>query len=405
MIASIQKIFTKHPGFAAWTFGALLSQIGSGFSQIAIYTELAHMGVKDSSFAYAFVVSLLPGLFSSQFGKSLAQKYRPLNLLIITEIFGALAALIPWLGIVNHNLPLIYLGLFISSMLPGLAYPISIGLFSQVFDDNELFTTSAIQTLTFSSQVVVGQGIAALLYSKVSIDIYFFIDSFSFVLSALTMFYAGKANSLFRSHLKRIEFNPNTAFGLSDPKKIKAFFTLPILAIVGTPAISLLPAIAKNYPMFNWFGLKTESVPLFLLFKAIGQMSGALILKPNHLKHLMNHPLSLWGIILGFSALYGLTSLHIFPVFMALVFIFAAHVLSNIAFTYATSLIPQVYKGIEASRAAAVQYQAQLTSMVCIGLLTGYGADLYGISKTILAAASIGIIALICLKYFEKSHE
>ena len=173
MLGEIFRILAKYPGYRVWITGGLFSQIGTGFTQIAIFAELGRLGVGAEGLGTAFALSLIPGVFSSQLGKILTRRVPPSRILISTEILGALSVGFPWAGGVLDLPALLFIGQFLSALWAGISVSPAMGLISQKFNNDELPAVSSLQSIMFSSQVIIGSGLGAIFYGHIPTSYYF----------------------------------------------------------------------------------------------------------------------------------------------------------------------------------------------------------------------------------------
>ncbi len=377
MINSIIKLLRRHQYYRFIVIGALLSSIGSGLTQVAIFGTLNRLNASTMAFSFAFVLSVVPGLFSSHLGLHALERVRPVVLLALVELAGALSVLIPMTGAAFHNSALLQCAQFVSALLAGFVIPASNAIVSSYFSDEELPAVSGIGTYVFSANVLLGYGLGTLLFGFVTPNTYFIIDILSYLAGAVLIFRAYRGDQ--RLGIKPVAssngFRQKIRWNQLSVTQKKAFLLLPALTLAGVPAVSLLPAIARDFgSQFTLGGVLIDSVMFFLFAKTLGQMIGPLCVKPESFDRLIESPRSFFFLVWGFGALYLLATQApwISVAFGAVVL---AHILSNVIYVVATYALPRYFKGDEAAIVSAKQYQIQVLLMAVCGLASGWLAE------------------------------
>ncbi|MEA9391319.1 MFS transporter [Acerihabitans sp. TG2] len=376
----------------------MLSSVGNGLTQVVVFGQLLRWHASPSALTLAYVLATLPGFFGSFFGEKGCRRVPPLRLLILTELLGMFALILPLLGMFYHNIPAMLAVQSVAAFLAGMSYPALTLTFKQGLSAEELPAATCMETLIFSAQVLLGTGLGVLLFEVFSPLTLLSIDAVSFVAAILLL--AATARHIHLRPLQEMDTPPQVAVirwaGLSILQK-RSLLLLPALAAVGSPAMALLPAIAQQIRPGDATGL---ALPL-LFARSLGQLCGPLLLNGERLRHYAKsnrHLLMCLGI---FLAAYGALPLLAAEKTTALGLIFVAHLASNVVFALGTFSVLAYFPAQSVSGASAKAWRwqtltAALATTLAAGLAAQWGAtqSLYAVSLTSLAA-----VALILVRY------
>ena len=404
MIQSISAIFKKYPGYRGLVAGGLISSAGTGLTQVAVYGELARMNAGPATFAVAFAVSVLPGLFSSQVAERFLRRIPPVKMLVLAEILGAMLLVLPALGMMLKSQELLLAAQFSSSLIAGIAMPAGMGINSILFKEKEeLASASALGTIAFSSQVLIGYGIGSLVYGKIPSHIYLLLDFASYLAGAWLISRSQKSDTRL-GELLPIEsasvstpLNPLRArLGTLTPDQKRAFLLMPLLTCVGAPTVALLPSIGMD------FG--SSAVPLFLFAKTVGQLLGPMLMPPSRYETESKNSRQLILFLASFAALYLLVASTKPMLPIALGLILMAHILSNRVYSLALFALPRYFPSDRIVRVAATQYQVQTSLMVILGASAGKAASILPIPHVIGGFSALAVGASLYLLGSLREH-
>ncbi|WP_413739608.1 MFS transporter [Sodalis sp. RH14] len=376
----------------------ILSSLGNGLTQVVIFGQMLRWHAPPSALTLAYMLATLPGFCGSLLGENLSRRVPPLRLLILTELFGMCALILPVLGLLHHNIPAMLAMQSVEAFLGGMSYPALTLIFKQGLSVQELPAATCMETLIFAAQVLLGTGLGVLLFDVLSPPALLSIDAVSFV--AATTLLVSTARDTHISQIVPIVAQSKVAIlrwdGLSVLQK-RSLLLLPALAAVGSPAMALLPAMAQQIRPVD-----TTSLALPLLFaRSLGQLCGPLVLSGDRLSRYAKSNGRLLLCMGIFLAAYGAFPFLASQKAVALGLIFGAHLASNIVFALGTFSILAYFPAEQVSGASAKAWRWQaLTSALVAAIAAVLASEwdavqaLYTVCLTSLAA-----VALILVRY------
>src|SRR5476649_915580 len=224
----------------------VLSSLGNGLTQVVVFGQLLRWQASPATLTLAYMLATLPGFLGSIWGEYLCRKTSPLRILILCEILGLLALIFPLYGLVWHNIPALLVVQSAEALFSGMSYPALALLLKRGLSADELPAATAMETLIFASQVLLGTGIGILLFDVLSPLTLLAIDALSFAASAgLLAGSAGVFQIAQPSNNAPSTPAPRLRWQICSPSQRRAVWLLPALAAVGSPAMALLPAVAQ----------------------------------------------------------------------------------------------------------------------------------------------------------------
>ena len=176
-------------------------------------------------------------------------------------------------------------------------------IFKRGLKANELPAATALETLIFAAQVLLGVGLGVMIINRFSLITLLVMDAFSFIFSAILLMFTA------RHFIKRyVNESQQPAFAVAlkwrecSPLQRRSMLLLPLLAAVGTPVMALMPALAQQIRPDETTGL---ALPL-LLARSLGQVCGPLLLNSQKLRQHAQSNLRLVGYLSTFLAGYFL---------------------------------------------------------------------------------------------------
>lgn len=217
------------------------------------------------------MLSMLPSFIGSVWGEILCKRTSPLRILIFTEISGLFALVFPIYGLLHHHVPALLVVQCIEALLSGISYPALTLLFKRGLRHDELPAATAMETIIFASQVLLGTGLGVLLFGLIPPLHLLAIDALSFTASAILLmmsaaFFCGEAHRSTEATPVRRE----PLWRVISPLQKRSIMLLPALAAVGSPAMALLPALAQEIRPEDSAGL---ALPL-LFARSLGSSAG-----------------------------------------------------------------------------------------------------------------------------------
>ena len=371
----------------------ILSSLGNGLTQIIVFGQLLHWQASPATLTLVYMLSMLPSFIGSLWGETLCKKVSPLRILIFTEILGLLALIFPLYGLLHHNIPALLAVQCWEALFTGMSYPALTLLFKRGLHHDELPAATAMETINFASQVLLGTGLGLLLFDQVSLLSLLVIDALSFAASVALLLMSG---SVFKGIAPQPEetapVTQRLLWRCLSPLQKRSIMLLPALAAVGSPAMALLPALAQEIRPEDSAGL---ALPL-IFARSLGQLCGPLILNPDKLQRYSANNGLLMICLGGFIGSYFLLPLSASFTYVGLGMIFSAHIASNIVFALGTFGVLKHFTETQVAKASAMTWRGQiLTATFSTGITSviaqNFGAftALYSISMFSLAAVGV----------------
>lgn len=405
MLKESFRLFKKYPIYFFVVLAGLLSSIGSGLTQLVVYGALQKMNVQPSVYTFAFALTVLPGLISSQLGNSLVHRLKWSTVVISMELLGAALVVIPYFGLKTQNITLLLLTEFFSSLLVGFSIPVINVFIKNFFQDKELPGVTAISSYSFSTNVLLGYGLGALLFNRVNSETYLLIDFTSFILSALVFYITVKIcpsldQKKDNDKNEVAKFFIKTNFKNFSTTQKRAFWLLPMLTFVAAPLTALLPSFGAQFGAeVNLMGIILLTPSVALIFaKTFGQMLGPMLINPKKIDQNFSNTTLIVISLLIYLLCYT------FVIFsenflISLTVIVLAHIASNIVYILAQYSLLRHFSSKEIALTTTNQYQVQVSLIVISSLLSGYLSDHFG-AKSVLLLSFINLI--LCMPWLMK---
>lgn len=372
----------------------ILSSLGNGLTQIIVFGQLLHWQASPATLTIVYMLSMLPSFIGSLWGETLCKKVSPLRILVITEILGLLALIFPLYGLLHHNIPALLAVQCWEALFTGMSYPALTLLFKRGLRYEELPAATAMETIIFASQVLLGTGLGVLLFDQVSLLNLLVIDALSFAASAALLLASG---SVFRvialQPEKPAPVMQRRLWRCISPLQKRSILLLPALAAVGSPAMALLPALAQEIRPEDSAGL---ALPL-IFARSLGQLCGPLILNADKLQRYSANNRLLMICLSGFIGSYFLLPLSAGFTCVGPGMIFSAHMASNIVFALGTFGVLKNFTEIQVAKASAMTWRLQvLTAAVSTGITSviaqKFGAFTALYSLSLFSLAAVGVL-------------
>ncbi|MBN3067015.1 MFS transporter [Pectobacterium brasiliense] len=375
-------------------FAYILSSLGNGLTQVIIFGQLLHWQASPATLTMMYMLSMLPSFIGSIWGETLCKKTSPLRILIFAEISGLLVLVFPLYGLLHHSVPALLVVQCAEALLSGISYPALTLLFKRGLRHDELPAATAMETIIFASQVLLGTGLGVLLFDLIDPLHLLAIDVLSFTASVALLMISG---SVFREAERQpAEVSSGgqaPLWHVISPIQKRSIMLLPALAAVGSPAMALLPALAQEIRPEDSTGL---ALPL-LFARGLGQLCGPLMLDASKLQRYSANNGMLLVCLVIFIGTYFLLPLSVGYPFAGLVLIFSAHMASNIVFALGTFGILRNFPQKDVAKASAMSWRGQvLTAAVSTGITSAmaqsFGAFTALYSISLLSLGAVGFL-------------
>lgn len=344
----------------------ILSSLGNGLTQVMVFGQLLRWNASPGTLTFAYMLATLPGFIGSVWGERLCRKMSPLRILILTEVFGMVALVFPLYGLLSHHIPALLVIQSAEALFSGMSYPALTLLFKRGLSAEELPAATAMETLIFSAQVLLGTGAGVLLFNVVSPLCILLLDALSFAASAILLLTTRKKFRVRDAQAMAAEFPAHLPLHWKhySPLQKRSVLLLPALAAVGSPAMALLPALVQQIRPEETTGL---ALPL-LFARSLGQLFGPLLLSADKLRQFStSNRRILLCLVLFLGGYFLLSPLSAWPA-VSLALIFSAHLASNVVFALGTFGVLQNFTGRQVATASALAWRGQV---MVAGLATG----------------------------------
>ncbi len=396
------------PGFWIVAIASTLSQIGSGLSQVAVFAKLGEMQAGVQAFAIAVFVSLLPALFASKLAEHFIKRFSLSTALILIQILSAIGMIVPILGAYKNSIELLYSAEFIGSVNLGFMFPILHVYTNRCFRQDQMHIATKLDTILFSSNVILGLGLGSILYGFIGAKNYLIADTCSFLVSGLLFWVAAKFDRVkFSNSPSESQIESTSAVGLvtwykSLTLKQKNAFSLQIFICIGSaPTSALLASFSGRIQTIELTqSLVLQTSVILLLAKATGQMIAPFLLSKKSLDFLSASAFTAIGTCLGFNLCYFFAILTAVPA-LKLLWIVAAHVFSNVLYATNVFAVQTSFPGEQVGEAFGRQYRIFMLLMLPIPFISGAFVNSFG---SLVLPGVVFALFLVAFSLFKVTH-
>jgi len=394
LLLALFRALRSHDWLRFLGFAYILSSLGNGITQVIVFGQLLHWQASPATLTMVYMLSMLPSFMGSLLGEALCKKVSPLRILIFTELLGLLALVFPLYGLLHHSVPALLAVQCSEALFSGMSYPALTLLFKRGLPHDELPAATAMETIIFASQVLLGTGLGILLFDLISPLNLLAIDAVSFVASAaLLLTSASIFQAMELQHEKAVPDTHKLFWRCLSPLQKRSVMLLPALAAVGSPAMALLPALAQEIRPEESAGL---ALPL-LFARSLGQLCGPLILDAGKLQRYSANNRLLLLCLGGYIGSYFLLPLSAGFPHAGLIMIFSAHMSSNIVFALGTFGVLKNFAETQVAKASALSWRGQvLTAAISTGITSviaqNFGAFTALYSISLFSLGGVGVL-------------
>jgi DHA3 family macrolide efflux protein-like MFS transporter len=397
MLTLLLRALRTHRWLRLTAGGFVLSSVGSGLTFVIVFGELLRLHAPASSLVIAYVLSTTPGFIGSLCGERLCTKVSPFAILICGEALGLLGLAFPVFGMEYHSILLLQLAECVAAFAAGMTLPAIELVFKRGLSEAELPVASTVETIVFGSNTLIGVGVGVLLYGSVSSLNLLWIDAFSYVVAALLMWGGWKKYQTVDGATTEPVALPVVWTELAAPQRY-AMVMLPLLALVGAPAMALLPALA---PALGQGEATLVALPL-LFARSLGQLCGPFLLPVQRFSAYSKDARMLFLPLCGFLACYLLLP-QVGASWLALLLVFAAHLLSNIVFALGWYAVTISFSEQQVASAAARSYRWQVGLAALASLAAGLLVDHVSATLTLMVLSGTALVITVLVLLFRQS--
>jgi DHA3 family macrolide efflux protein-like MFS transporter len=367
MYKLIFQLFRRKPWYLNFIFGMFISGIGSGLTQTAVYWQLGIMHAPALGFGVAFAASLLPGLVSSHIGAVLTKSIGPFRVLLLAECGGAISLAIPWLGVHFGST-----GLFaVSTFLPGFFGGLCVGAASEImktnFGDKEYPALAALDAILFTGTVIFANGLGAVIVTFVSIQTFLRFDALTYVVGGIALLVAMRyATPVGTAPSNSPEME--TSDWRFSIRQRRAFYAMPLLAVVTTPAMALLPAFGAHSGIVSIGGISVGNTVAFLFARSLGQLIGPFVIRIGAIEGIFGSAPKMLSLVISFVGLYA-AAFSAINVWISLALVVAAHISTNVLFVAIESSLFSAFPQSGFAGLMVRRYQIQVLLMAVMSIV------------------------------------
>jgi hypothetical protein len=404
MFLLLLRSLRQYRWFALLGGALLLSSVGNGLTYVIVFGKLLTLEAKPSALTLAYILALAPGIPGSMVAEKLMNKLPLIPLLAFGEILGLVGLIFPLCSLYNDSQILLLLSQAVAAFASGMMVPVLSQLLKNGLHAADLPAASGLETLIFAANVIFGIGIGTLLYGKLSALVLLALDALSFVLATGLLFAAYKSyRRVHQQDMGEKETEVALRWRTLSQRQRRGLLMLPALALVGAPAMALLPALATH------FGGETVDTGLMLLLaRSTGQLIGPLLLSENQLRRYTDKISFAIIFFALFIICYGLVSVTNRQ-WLAMMLIVLAHISTNIVYVLATLNIMRSFPASLTGKAMAKSWRLQLLITLILPLIAGFAADRYDPVWVLYFSAGSGfmtvVIGLLANRYLGRRED
>lgn len=389
----IWRALRTHPWLMWLSLALLFSSVANGLTYVIVFARLLSSQATPISLTLAWMLTLAPGLPASYIAVKLLCRQPAFQVLLIGETINLCGLIFPLLALQFDSPLLLLISQSTGAIASGFAVPVLSHLFKQGLRQEWMPAAAGIETLSFAANVIFGVGIGILLYGTFSLWSLLLLDTLSAVLAIVLLIKAGR---LFTPHDQTIPPKPVNRLDWRQlsPLQIRSLLLLPCLALVGTPAMALLPILTHRLP-----GESDDNGLLLLFARSIGQLLIPLLFLPSEktAQRLRISPLLL--ALLCFILCYFLVTLTS-SIWLAGLWVIIAHLFSNAVYIIATYSVMRNIDQQLVGSAMAASWRLQVMITLVMSIITGLLASCIPAQWALLALGLSGLLlAIVILSY------
>ncbi len=315
--------------FRAYWIGQIISLSGTWMQQIA-QSWLVYILTKSAF--YLGLISFLasfPTLLFSLFGGVIADRYPRRNILIATQIFSALPALV--IGVLIHlnliNIWHIAVASFVLGIATAFDMPARQAFITEIVYQEMITSAIAMQSISFNIARIVGPILAGFIVTHLNFYMCFYINALSFLPLIFILFSIKLNLSTSSSYVSFKEsLMEGLQFILKNKQILNIICSVGVFTLFGVSFMTILPIIAGEI-------LKVNAKGFSMIVSSVGigsLLSGIFIALKRDIEEKVNHifrasllfPIGLSGIAfsqniyltMGFAFLLGVAFVNFFTV-------------------------------------------------------------------------------------------
>lgn len=384
--------------YRAFWLAFLLNQIGDWFNLILFATLIYKVTASGIAISYLFLARFIPQFIFSPLGGVLADKYSRKKILVIVNMLQAITLLFFLLFIKLDSFWIICFLSTILFCLYALYEPASMAIIPSIVKKEDIITASTLQSLTWSTMLMVGAFLGGLVASFFGTELTLIINVIAFLLAS---YFLGKINCfIHESSDTQGKYWTKFLSGIHYLKQNLSILSVVLLKGMGTFCWAAIPVLEVIYSrdiyLLGQDG--TISLGLFYAVAGIGTGFGPLIIRK-----ILGETIEkiLVSINLGFALLVSGICIsafanNIFIFSLGILFrTFGAGTLWVFSTVLLQLLIPNKFRGRVFSLEFTIATLTQALSIYFIGLISIGKIDYVKLKIIMLGLSIIGAISWI----------
>ncbi|RKQ39643.1 MFS transporter [Enterobacter sp. R1(2018)] len=390
MFFLILHCLRKYRWFALLGGARLLSSVGNGLTYVIVFGKLLTLAAKPSSLTLAYILALAPGIPGSMLAEKLLKRMPLIPIVILSELLGLGGLVFPLCSLYSDNHILLLLSQAVVAFAGGMMVPVLSQLLKNGLQPAELAAASGLETLIFAANVILGIGIGTLLYGRLPAAALLALDALSFVFAIVLLFAAHRTYKTV-GRQENAQVSGRLRWRELNELQRRSLLLLPALALVGAPAMALLPALAPHFS-----GEVTDTGLMLLLARSFGQLIGPLLLSEAQLARQsgkLHAPVFFLALFICCYVLVSVTHSQ----GLAMLLIVAAHIFTNIVYVLATLNIMRTFPAVLTGTAMAKSWRLQLAITMVLPVIAGFAADSYDPAWVLYLCSGSGLVSVIMM--------
>lgn len=398
----------KNPVFFRFWFGQIISQLGDGFTRIAIVYLVATISKDPLAIGFVIFAQLLPSAFFGIFLGPLADKYNRKWLMVGADVYRTAIVLlmIPF----HHSTTALIVLIAFQGIGSALFDPARSSSIPDLVGEEHIQEAISLSQSTRAAMEIIGPSIGALLMMTNNYNFIFAIDAATFIISALfilTLTTLGKiaAETVSESYFTSIQSGFREIVGM-PALRFLLILLIPITLVCGILNTNLIAVLT------NEFHVSALHFGFIEAATSVGVMIGAALAAPFALKKFKASTIFLFGTaaigvwmillipVAVLQTFYGIIPVYIWSIMVGVLNAFLNVPLSSLFL----KVTPAAFRG----RGASLLGITASTSSI-IGILAGgwISKEIGVIAGTAFAGGLLAIVAVMLplLKGYKKLSE
>ncbi len=177
------ELLRDNPNFRNLWFGNLVSAAGDWFNNVALLGLAVQLTGSGLAAGGVLLASTLPYFLLIPIAGPVVDRFSRKKVLIVSNLLGAILALVPLAVREAGTLWIMYLGLGLLVATAAFFQPASQALTPNVVTARQLYSANVLSSSTWAIMVMVGSGLGGVVSATFGRDVVFLLNSLSFVVS------------------------------------------------------------------------------------------------------------------------------------------------------------------------------------------------------------------------------